>query len=386
MRILYVSFIKPSERFGGGLVVLQTLSALSRFAEVDYVGLDFCQDEFEKYNIKLRNVNIVKPGTRIKQVLNYLTRGYSSVYFDSWEKISVTLNHNKYDLVYMDFTRYNFVAKWAGEKGIPLVIRAHNVEADYTAAMYINNKNIKNYIRMIAMKNNEKKCIEKAARVVVLTQYEKNRFQLLYGGNEQKYPIIPVCVKHFDEKIYCNKKPYILLTGSLWFGPNADGIYWFLKEVWPKIDSIVGEKYDLIIAGARPSSAIITLAEKFDNVKVFQNPEEIGGFYKGASIYVAPIFYGAGMKVKVAEALSCGLPVVATSHALTGYEAADCYTYTADTADGFIEAISALIKRDNMEIEYTKEKILEIFEQEYSLQHSETCLKKIISNLQEVNR
>lgn len=383
MKILYVSFIKPSEKFGGGLSALQMLSTLSQFAEVDYVGLAFNSEEFEKYNIHLQDTYLVKSGSKIKQVMNFLLKGYSSVYFNNWKKVSAALDFKKYNLVFMDFSRYGFVAEWAWKKKIPLIVRAHNVEADYTSVLYANNRNIKNYIRMLMMKYNEKKCVKYARRVVVLTQYEKERFQNLYDGKASKYPVLPQCVRQFDEKDYCNGKPYILLTGSLWFGPNADGILWFLKEVWSKLDCTVGEKYDLIIAGASPNSEIINLVNTFYNAKIFQNPERIGGFYKGASIYAAPIFYGAGMKVKVAEALSCGLSVVATDHALSGYEAAEHYTYAANTAEDFVNVISMLVKRNKEEIEYTKKKILAVFEQEYSLGHSEFLLKKIISDLQE---
>lgn len=42
-------------------------------------------------------------------------------------------------------------------------------------------------------------------------------------------------------------------------------------------------------------------------------------YFNNAELYIAPIFDGAGMKVKVAEALSYALPVVGTSHAFEGY-------------------------------------------------------------------
>jgi hypothetical protein len=58
MKILYVTFTIPSEKYGGGLVVLQTLNSISQYADIDYVGVDYDENDFEKYDIKIeRKIN-----------------------------------------------------------------------------------------------------------------------------------------------------------------------------------------------------------------------------------------------------------------------------------------------------------------------------------------
>lgn len=377
MRLLYVSFIQPSEKFGGGLVVLQTLSTLCKFAEVDYIGLEYDEREFQKYSIKVQEKYIVSANTSLlDQLHNALKYHYTSSYYGGWVEACKQLNVKKYDYVYMDFTRHNFVADWAYNNRIPLLIRAHNVEADYSKSMFDNNKTLRNFIRKYASKISEEICVNRAEKIIVLTESDRKRFISLYGGDYKKYPIIPVCVKPFETEIYNNKgKKYILITGSLWFGPNADGTKWFLENVWSVLQTSLGDEYDLIIAGAKPNSFIVDAPNKYDNVKVFSSPERIGPFYMGASVYIAPIFYGAGMKVKVAEALSCGLPVVATSHALTGYEAVRDLTYSADTAIEYIQNINFIVSNDIK----NEGAILDAFENNYSFKASERKLRDIIS-------
>lgn len=378
MRVLYISFIQPSEKFGGGLVVLQTLSTLCKIADIDYIGLEFDKEEFQKYCIIPHKIEIVSSNESIVERLwHLLTKGYSSKYYKDWIKVSETINPQQYDYVYMDFTRQNFVAKWAYEQKIPMIIRAHNVEADYSTSLFKNNKSVKNYVHKFVARHNERDCVNCAKSVIVLTKYEKQRFIELYGGENIKFPIIPVCVKHFEDEAYENGgKPYILITGSLWFGPNADGTEWFIKNVWSQLDKNVGNKYDLVIAGAKPNSSLKDEIQRYENIKLFDSPEKIGPFYIGASIYIAPVFYGAGMKVKVAEALSCGLPVVATRHALTGYEAASEFTYCADIADEYIRQINRIIgNRCN-----DREKIIGVFEENYSFSASEIKLRNILEN------
>jgi glycosyltransferase involved in cell wall biosynthesis len=60
-----------------------------------------------------------------------------------------------------------------------------------------------------------------------------------------------------------------------------------------------------------------------------------------ADIAIAPIFDGAGMKVKVAEALSYQLPVMGTPHAFVGYKIQDgVNSYIAETAESFIKKLT----------------------------------------------
>lgn len=380
MRVLYTSFIEPSEKFGGGLVILQTLSSLSSFAEIDYIGLEYDEKEFEKYNIKIDNRVIIKPtNSKRQQLFNAVLFGATSSYYTSWKRAVENFNPEDYDFVYMDFTRQGFVAKWAHDNNIPLVIRAHNSESDYAKSIYSSNKNIKTFLRVFTAKYNEKLCVNYASKVIVITQYEKKRFIELYG-NKDKYSVIPVCVKTFkNTEGINNSKKYILITGSLWFGPNYDGTIWFLKNVWDKIQYSIGSNYDLVVAGAKPNEEIKRLCNMLENVKLYESPDDIEPFYVGASLYIAPVFYGAGMKVKVAEALSCGLSVIATRHALIGYEEADDYTFKADSSDEYIEAINQIIRIENDTDR--KEKIKSIFNENYSLESSLLKLRKIVYSL-----
>ena len=380
MRVLYTSFIEASERFGGGLVILQTLSSLSDFSEIDFIGLEYNKEDFKKYKINIAKKKIVHPSTSFScKIINTLLYGATSSYYTSWKEALKSFNPNDYDFMYMDFTRHSFVAKWAHDNGLPLIIRAHNAEFDYAKSIFYKKKNLKNFLKLLVSKYNEKKCVKYATKIILITEHEKQRFIDLYG-DEKKYDVLPVCVKKFTKSAALNKvKPYILITGSLWFGPNADGVIWFLKNVWTEIQDRVGKDFDLVIAGARPNEEIKTLSKTLSNIRLFDTPKDIEPFYVDASLYIAPIFYGAGMKVKIAEALSCGLRVIATSHALTGYEAVYDYTFCANNVQEFINIIQNEI---NVPVSNSmKQNIINIYNKNYSLDSSVSRLKKITSTL-----
>lgn len=86
------------------------------------------------------------------------------------------------------------------------------------------------------------------------------------------------------------------------------------------------------------------------------------------------------MKVKVAEALSYGLPVIGTSHAWTGYEMVDKGKMIADTASDFISGIEIL--SENPDALGRKEEISGIFQANLSMDSSRRRLGHIIDEMQ----
>ena len=79
-------------------------------------------------------------------------------------------------------------------------------------------------------------------------------------------------------------------------------------------------------------------------ISLIDSPPNMEPFFMNADIYVAAVFDGAGMKVKVAEALSYGLPVIGTDHAFIGYENIQCGKFVANKSKEFLIEIAKLCK------------------------------------------
>ena len=83
------------------------------------------------------------------------------------------------------------------------------------------------------------------------------------------------------------------------------------------------------------------------------------------------------MKVKVAEALSYGLGVVGSHHALIGYEEASAFCIEADDSDSFVEGILRLVSEDAP----TRESVKRGFSELYTLQRSARDFLKVAQSL-----
>ena len=72
----------------------------------------------------------------------------------------------------------------------------------------------------------------------------------------------------------------------------------------------------MIIAGNSRKKGIAWIEElivTYDNVAIYDTPEDLDGLYAQSSVFVNPMRYGAGVKLKTVNAIVNGLPVVATT-------------------------------------------------------------------------
>lgn len=120
-----------------------------------------------------------------------------------------------------------------------------------------------------------------------------------------------------------NRQPesmHILTLGSLHYQPNADGIRWFLQEILPRIRSELPQTAITII-GKHPPADFIQLAEQDDQVTVTGYVPDLTPYLEQSAVMVIPVRAGGGMRVRILEAFSHGMPVVTTTTGLEGIDA-----------------------------------------------------------------
>ncbi len=372
MRILHITPQPPSLDSGGGIGVYQTIKSLKQnHYSVDYVGIKILDESISRLYDNLfyleSNTNLL---IRIWDVL----RGITNSTYRSWKKLN--LDFEAYDVVVLDFTKLDYIEKKLGRT--PLIVKAHNVEYDYTLADYSNNRSLSKKVLHRLSFNQENKILERADKVLVLSQQDLKRFFELYNPCVSKFCINGVCLepkkfKHSYEKVK------LLITGSLCYGANAKGIVWFINNVYSKIG--LSDSISLTIAGKSPSEELISLCSDYDSINLIASPIEMHTFFSNANLFIAPIFDGAGMKVKVAEALSYGLPVIGTDFAFIGYDDYSSCLVHANTSKEFIDAISRYISLGTDEFNNYSEASYRIYEKNYSMTASAMQWKKAVESV-----
>ncbi|MBV8202671.1 MAG: glycosyltransferase, partial [Acidobacteria bacterium] len=140
----------------------------------------------------------------------------------------------------------------------------------------------------------------------------------------------------------------LVFTGNLGYFVNADAIEWWLREVWPLLAARRPE-LRLVVAGDRPRAGLRRALQAAETaaraagtvggvggigrigrvgadgaaggaggVTVVESPPDLSRLLTGAMAALAPMRCGSGVPVKILEAWSQGVPVVASPFAAAG--------------------------------------------------------------------
>ena len=110
--------------------------------------------------------------------------------------------------------------------------------------------------------------------------------------------------------------PLLVITGNLGYFPTAEGLLWFLAEVWPRLRARRPD-LELLAAGDRPGGRL-RRALAAGGARLEESPADLRSVLERARVALAPMRGGAGQPMKILEAWAAGVPVVATPWAAAG--------------------------------------------------------------------
>lgn len=110
----------------------------------------------------------------------------------------------------------------------------------------------------------------------------------------------------------------LLFVGSMWYGPNRDGIRWFLDKVWPIVRAGLPDARLTIVGAAHPDKR----AEwaRSDGVSAPGFVDDLAATYASATAVIVPVQYGGGTNIKLLEALVHGKPCVSSAFAQAPFQ------------------------------------------------------------------
>jgi glycosyltransferase involved in cell wall biosynthesis len=151
-------------------------------------------------------------------------------------------------------------------------------------------------------------------------------------------------------KKFEDRKDFISI-GNFLHEPNYQAVLYLKKHIWPLIHAALPQA-KMRIYGAYPSQKVTQLHQEKQNFYVMGRAQSVNEVMQNASVCLAPLPFGAGLKGKVIDAMQNGTPCVLTAIAAEGM-------FGDLAANGFIANEPADFAKKAVEI-YSS---IELFEQ-----------------------
>jgi len=160
--------------------------------------------------------------------------------------------------------------------------------------------------------------------------------------------VVPTYVEAGPPRVEGTRAPSLAYTGTLGWQPNARGLDWFCKEVWPRVRKRVPDA-TLTIAGPglgrRPDGSLAVPANwDLPGITTVGYVDDLEEVYRGSIAMVAPIVGGSGVRMKLLESMRAGMPTVTTTDGAAGLDVKDGREMLiTDDSDRFAEGAVRLL-------------------------------------------
>jgi glycosyltransferase involved in cell wall biosynthesis len=167
---------------------------------------------------------------------------------------------------------------------------------------------------------------------LAVVQEDADYFSKLSGKKSLIFNYIPEIID-LPEKVFSKKLLYIASANKI----NIGTINHFIEKTFPLILKIHPET-KLIVGGS-----ICQELKKDHNIELKGNCDDLKSFYESGDIVINPELSGTGYKVKTLEALTYGMPIVATTAGAFGVTSKNNnHLFIADSPQEFAEIIDRL--------------------------------------------
>jgi hypothetical protein len=158
----------------------------------------------------------------------------------------------------------------------------------------------------------EARAVAGADAVSVCSDAERDRLLLAHPDARERAIVAPLGVEpaEWADQHWSREEPIVALFGSWSWRPNADGLSWFARDVWPLVHTLMPSARALV-AG--------TGADEWNDLQqgleVLGRVDDLPDFLARATVVATPVKNGVGASMKFGEALASGGAVIATPDA-----------------------------------------------------------------------
>ena len=190
----------------------------------------------------------------------------------------------------------------------------------------------------------ETQMIGKFNDVAWVTEEDRQSFPVRSAASDTRERVIPIATDPSVRRPARRERPFrVTFLGGMHWPPNAEGVRWFAKEVWPRVAGRAGSAVLTVVGKGAPAE--LELMQRAGRADVQGYVEDLDAVLDETAVFVVPLLSGAGMRVKILDAWSAALPVVSTTVGAEGMLYRDGENLLiGDTPEAFADSIVRILE------------------------------------------
>ncbi|WP_051697912.1 glycosyltransferase [Prevotella sp. 10(H)] len=219
------------------------------------------------------------------------------------KQFNKVLKENKYDYIIVNYSWWaNIIRYKKFQNGARTIIDTQDLLSAYE---YHTQRK-----RMGRIFEEEMKRISLYDEVWAVSVEEQYVFSQFLDNYIRLVPNIPLSTMDMYNESSDSPKKYDIIYVASDNNWNKESAKWFFSEVYPLLPA----SFNICIIGRINDH----IQEEYPNVTKIRFVESLGNAYASSRISICPMLGGTGVKLKVIEAMSFGLPVVCTLRGIDG--------------------------------------------------------------------
>lgn len=243
-------------------------------------------------------------------------------------------------------------------------------------SIYLVTHKRKNFIASKYYKKIEMLLYKKSDILLTISSKEAKEMSFL-TENKNIYVIPCFFYKNFTSSQYnFDDRNNLIFVGGDRELANKDGVQWFCEYIFPQILLKI-KNLKFFVVGYYENSFINKYSSENIIFKGNISDKELDLLYSAVRLSIAPLRFGAGVKGKVVEALSQGVPVISTDYGVEGIPDVESVIAVANDEKSFAETLIS-IYNDKQHLENISNLSLQFAKEHFSYQCAFDLMSKLL--------
>lgn len=310
-KILFLTSFPPNKKTAGQNFSRQLLTNLSKKTEIDLVYFSYEDHETDLD----ANINFIKEvkNNFFSKIFNILLFPFVHPFFSSRFNLIILFwlfkNKKKYDIIIFDFTQVHLYSYFL----------RHSKKIHFSHDVIIQKfSRVKNKLECFFIKYSEKIVLKRASKVFTFSSKDSRILEFLFNIKSEPTNFFlekSILTLELDNLVF---KDHFSMFGAWNRKENYEGLDWYLSNVHS-----LTENLKVVVIGPKMPLWLLKKINEIKNVSYIGFVENPYIHLAKSRALIAPVFIGAGVKVKVIESLALGLDVIGSKVAFEGIKNSD---------------------------------------------------------------